>query len=257
MGVHSPRTSKAQLKYFLADGSVIDSNARDVGIKEVLAPKKTDDEILDFKNAHLGYTSFAKGRGLPPVSEIFGGKLPEASLMYHRIAGGINVLCALLHLNFSVLPYRIIMQWLLAHRIYEHIGHTLHLLGRGNQFTRLASQDKNGLFMDSTGFLAEGFIFNHMPILTWGVIHILTIPSQIILDYFFSFYAAKQIVKRDAMYFSTVIIDVIFNTISATYQLQLFTNLCDESDELSMIEYQCTIFLPLIMWIVMNTDSVL
>merc|ERR1712062_674031 len=197
------------------------------------------------------------GRSLPPVSEIFGGKLPAASLMHHRIAGGINVLCALLHFNFSVLPYRVIMQWLLAHRIYEHIGHTMHLLGRGNQFTRVSSQDKNGLFMDSTGFLAEGFIFNHMPILAWGVIHFLHLPSQIILDHFFQLYVAKQIVNRDAIYFSTVIIDIVFNTISVTYQLQLFTNLCDESDGLSMIEYQCTIFLPLITWIVMNTDSVM
>jgi len=212
---------------------------------------------LDFKNAHLGYVSFAEGRGIPPISKIFGGKLTLASLTYHRIAGGLNVLCALLHFNFSVLPYRIIMQWLLAHRVYEHIGHIMHTLGRGNQWTRVSSQDKNGLFMDSTGFLAEGFIFNHTPILVWGIIHFLHLPSQIILDRFCSLYAIKSIVNRDATYFGTVIVDVIFNTISVTYQLQLFTSMCDENDGLSMMEYQCTIFLPLIIWIVMNTDSAL
>tara|TARA_B100000787_G_scaffold151428_1_gene124447 strand:- start:40 stop:666 length:627 start_codon:yes stop_codon:yes gene_type:complete len=142
---------------------------------------------------------------------------------------------------------------MLAHRIFQAIGHIMHALGRGNEFTKTSGLNGMGLLADSSGFLIEGIVHEHPPSLGWGVAHLLHLPIGAFTGRFpdIETYVKKTIVQRLSLYSITVSIDVVFNLISLQHQFELQA----QRREGTPVQVALLVVLAAVSWALLNTDS--
>lgn len=112
--------------------------------------------------------------------------------------------------------------FLLMHRTYQLVGHAMHFLGRGNQFTRYSALEGDGLLSDSFGFLVEGAILYSPIIFSWGTFHFSHWMLQLgcfgqTLRMFFN----QQAVNKGPVYFMIVVTDIYFGFYALRRQLEL------------------------------------
>ena len=146
-----------------------------------------------------------------------------------------------------------VCDFMLAHRIFQAIGHIMHALGRGNEFTKTSGLNGMGLLADSSGFLIEGIVHKHPPSLGWGVAHLLHLPIGAFTGRFpdIETYVKKTIVQRLSLYSITVSIDVVFNLISLQHQFELQA----QRREGTPVQVALLVVLAAVSWALLNTDS--
>jgi len=133
-------------------------------------------------------------------------------------------------------------------RGYQAVGHAIYAFGLGNDFTKFSARSGWGLWNDSFGFLVEGMVYGHSPILAWGLMHMSHYGMLVMLPKI----SIGIIESQGIVFWFNMISDMVMNTWAMVYvfnQLRKNNNVeSGTTDTLATL----LLFVAALVWVLVN-----